>query len=271
MICGSSGDLRMHAREPLQDLPDGAPGHRPAHSCAPCAEYTVGGVQSSFGNQREGVLPPPTPGWEARPAAEFSHFGESVGTQSIPGWLAALPDQFLASIKARSWLIAGPLIIAFGLGLAGGANFGWRPAPDSTQGKASLERKSFQENRPDADVSNFSERFPSAGRPSKDSPKATRLKNSDLQNTPKVAAQTLSRTDLNQQSRPSPVPETKPRTIEGWSVRSINGESVVLIGPERTWTVKRGETVPGIGRIDTIVRWGNRWIVATSSGLISTD
>jgi hypothetical protein len=32
----------------------------------------------------------------------------------------------------------------------------------------------------------------------------------------------------------------------------------------------RGDTVPGIGRIDSIVRWGNRWIVATDSGLIAT-
>jgi hypothetical protein len=32
----------------------------------------------------------------------------------------------------------------------------------------------------------------------------------------------------------------------------------------------RGDTVPGIGRIDSIVRWGNRWIVATDNGLIAT-
>jgi hypothetical protein len=26
-----------------------------------------------------------------------------------------------------------------------------------------------------------------------------------------------------------------------------------------------------VGQIDTIVRWGNRWIVATTAGLISTE
>jgi len=41
--------------------------------------------------------------------------------------------------------------------------------------------------------------------------------------------------------------------------------------PNRVWTARRGDTIPGVGRVDTIVRWGNRWIVATSSGLISTD
>jgi hypothetical protein len=34
--------------------------------------------------------------------------------------------------------------------------------------------------------------------------------------------------------------------------------------------VTRGDTVPGIGRIDSIVRWGSLWIVATANGLIAT-
>ena len=31
----------------------------------------------------------------------------------------------------------------------------------------------------------------------------------------------------------------------------------------------RGDTVPGVGRIDLVVRWGNRWVVSTTSGLIA--
>jgi hypothetical protein len=31
-----------------------------------------------------------------------------------------------------------------------------------------------------------------------------------------------------------------------------------------------GDTVPGVGRVDSIVRSGNRWIVATANGLIAT-
>ena len=31
-----------------------------------------------------------------------------------------------------------------------------------------------------------------------------------------------------------------------------------------------GDTVPGVGQIELIVRWGNRWIVATANGLIAT-
>ena len=71
-------------------------------------------------------------------------------------------------------------------------------------------------------------------------------------------------------ARPTPVPETKPTTIDGWTVREINGSSVVLEGPNGVWRASRGDTVPGVGRIDSIVRWGNHLIVATSKGLIST-
>ncbi|WP_024506950.1 hypothetical protein [Bradyrhizobium sp. ARR65] len=68
-----------------------------------------------------------------------------------------------------------------------------------------------------------------------------------------------------------PFPESKPTTIAGWSVREVHGENAVLAGPDRVWTVRTGDIVPGVGRIDTIVRWGNRWIVATTAGLISTE
>jgi hypothetical protein len=66
------------------------------------------------------------------------------------------------------------------------------------------------------------------------------------------------------------VPETKPGTIEGWTVREVTAGTAVLDGPRGSWRVKRGDSVPGLGRVDSIVQWGNRWIVATSTGLVST-
>jgi hypothetical protein len=66
------------------------------------------------------------------------------------------------------------------------------------------------------------------------------------------------------------VAETKPTTIEGWTVLDVRGGTAVLEGPDGVRTAARGDTVPGIGRIDSIVRWGNRWIVATANGLIAT-
>lgn len=46
--------------------------------------------------------------------------------------------------------------------------------------------------------------------------------------------------------------------------------AAVLDGPYGPRLARLGDTIPGIGRVDSIVRWGNRWILATSKGLIAT-
>jgi hypothetical protein len=75
---------------------------------------------------------------------------------------------------------------------------------------------------------------------------------------------------LHSRSKRTPVPETRPTTIEGWMLREVTSGTAVLEGPNGIWKVKRGDTVPGVGRVESIVLWGKRWIVATSRGLIST-
>jgi hypothetical protein len=86
---------------------------------------------------------------------------------------------------------------------------------------------------------------------------------------PEAAAQQRAKTLPG--PRPAPTPETRPTTIPGWTVREVVGGSVVLDGPNGALKVTRGNSVPGLGSIDSIVRWGNRWIVATSRGLITTQ
>ena len=90
--------------------------------------------------------------------------------------------------------------------------------------------------------------------------------------SPKSAAAILGLPASSMEPRPHlmPAPETRPTTIEGWTVLEVRGQTAVLQGPDGVRTVSLGETLPGIGRIDSIVRWGNRWIVATASGLIAT-
>jgi hypothetical protein len=68
----------------------------------------------------------------------------------------------------------------------------------------------------------------------------------------------------------TPVPETKPTTIDGWVLREVVNGTAVLEGPDGIFRVKRGDTVPGVGQVVGIFGWGNRMIVATSRGLIST-
>jgi hypothetical protein len=76
--------------------------------------------------------------------------------------------------------------------------------------------------------------------------------------------------DLENRTKLTPIPETRPTTIEGWTLREVTNGIAILEGPNGIWRVRRGDTVPGVGRVDSILLWGERWIVATSQGLIST-
>ena len=70
---------------------------------------------------------------------------------------------------------------------------------------------------------------------------------------------------------PMAAPETRPATIPGWTVVDVRDGTAVLEGPDGIRMAARGDTVPGVGRVDSIVRWGNRWVVATANGLIATQ
>jgi hypothetical protein len=76
--------------------------------------------------------------------------------------------------------------------------------------------------------------------------------------------------ELRTPTKLTPTPETRPTTIEGWTLRAVTDGTAVLEGPNGVWRARPGQTVPGIGRVDSIVSWGNRLIVTTSRGLIST-
>ena len=65
-------------------------------------------------------------------------------------------------------------------------------------------------------------------------------------------------------------PETKPATIPGWIVVDVRDGTAVLEGPDGIQMAARGDTVPGLGRVESIVRWGSRWVIATASGLVAT-
>jgi hypothetical protein len=70
---------------------------------------------------------------------------------------------------------------------------------------------------------------------------------------------------------PVAAPETRPATIPGWTVVDVRDGTAVLEGPDGITMAARGDTIPGVGRVDSIVRWGSRWVIATANGLIATQ
>ena len=56
--------------------------------------------------------------------------------------------------------------------------------------------------------------------------------------------------------------------IANWTVREVFDDAAVLEGPRGLIAVGPGDTIPGIGQVQAIVRSGKRWVVATSKGVI---
>jgi len=76
--------------------------------------------------------------------------------------------------------------------------------------------------------------------------------------------------------QPALSPATGPRqgieatVLKQWRVREVLNGIALLEGPRGLLGVSRGQVIPGVGRVESIERRGNRWVVATSKGLITT-
>jgi hypothetical protein len=204
----------------------------------------------------------------------------ATGPASTQPWDFVSPhqDEVLALLKPgadpkRTTILVGTaLVVGLGLGWACGANSAVfhsivqtetpsRRVPEiKSSGKSDSARKMASTSGPQtaAAVGTVSSLAAPFAKAEASSPGGARL-SVDAASTQAVTAR----------EPMAPVAETRPTTIEGWTVLEVRGGTVVLQGPDGVRTAARGDTVPGIGRIDSIVRWGNRWIVATASGLIA--
>jgi len=233
--------------------------------------------------------------WDGVLARDFRHVGDPgrIVTRSIEK-LREILIKFRTLVTVRSLSIGGALAVAFGLGWACPFIFSNPDATlirlekvDLSLGKLDSEKDvrrihrianatvppnptPIESNKPRLSASATSTRLISSVAPQVHAePKSMPSQSMQERTSPSRAPSASS--DSNPPIPLSPVPETKPTTIAGWTVREVSGEKAVLVGPDHVWTVRTGDSVPGVGRIDTIVRWGSRWIVATTAGLISTE
>jgi hypothetical protein len=180
--------------------------------------------------------------------------------------------------RLRVALAAAGLLAALGLGWLSGREF--NPVPASQVASAPLPQNLNASARVPGQEADITSSIPAKAerQATPSTPNGRKIvsqQNSTLPARELSAAQPTKNlprpTPVPETRLTTPVPETRPTTIEGWTVREVVGGRVVLEGPNGTWSAARGETVPGVGRVDSIVLWGNRWIVATSRGLISTQ
>jgi len=178
--------------------------------------------------------------------------------------------------ERSAWVLGAAFAAVFGLGWAGGANWYGFSNIDAASSPAT-QKVTYLRRITDAETKSTGSDAKSAAKT--DGPVRKAPATTGSLGTPVVAASSRTASVVQANTSPSsippretmvPVPETRPTTIEGWTVREVRGGTAILEGPDGVWTVTRGDTVPGVGRIDSIVRWGNRWIVATAGGLIAT-
>jgi hypothetical protein len=62
----------------------------------------------------------------------------------------------------------------------------------------------------------------------------------------------------------------EPTVIKHWRVREVLNGTALLQGPTGLLGVTRGQLVPGVGRVESILRKGTGWVVATSKGVITS-
>jgi hypothetical protein len=66
-----------------------------------------------------------------------------------------------------------------------------------------------------------------------------------------------------------PAKAAGPVVLDGWKVRSVyNGAALIQSRLGSVVEVEPGDTLPGLGRIETIRRQDGRWVVVTSKGLV---
>ncbi len=167
------------------------------------------------------------------------------------------------------WLAAGALVVGFGLGWASSSS--WYDSPVVVASAPSAQ-KDHSIRRTEMKPANKAE----SGR--KQTALGTGTKPPSLSSgaIPRTTTEalppdtSLPTGSIAPREPLVPTPETRPTTIEGWIVRDVRGGTAFLEGPDGSRTAMVGDTVPGVGRIDSIVRWGNRWIVAADKGLIAT-
>jgi len=58
------------------------------------------------------------------------------------------------------------------------------------------------------------------------------------------------------------------KALADWHIYEVVDDTAILRGPRGFIAVSAGDIIPGLGRIQSIVRRGGRWIVATAKGTI---
>jgi hypothetical protein len=91
--------------------------------------------------------------------------------------------------------------------------------------------------------------------------------NTVQQPTPDIKTKANSKQVSTSVTKPAP----DARGIANWTVRDARNGIALLKGPRGLVEVRLGDKIPGLGRVEAILRSRKRWIVATTMGVITPE
>jgi len=102
-------------------------------------------------------------------------------------------------------------------------------------------------------------------------PPAQSTANAALKPLQQPTPDTQAKPNSKQASTSVTKPRADARGIAAWTVREARIGRALLKGPRGLLEVRLGDNIPGIGRVEAILRSGRRWVVATTLGVITPE
>jgi hypothetical protein len=225
---------------------------------ADTASPAIGSPIADAINGNHAALPsssPPWPLWDKAAAAKPSKLA----------WLPRLRVRQLSPMATTIAIAAFCGAITGSLATVGVAKF--MPLDVSTSAEADLAQQIV---RVDAELATLKASFSAFAKA--DTP---RLTDTAERQDPKTSAASDTTGSLPEVASTAPasasaVAVTQPSIpiVEGWVLRNVYGGSALVEGRSGLIQVMPGDSLPGVGRVETIKREDGRWVVVTTRGLI---
>jgi hypothetical protein len=286
----------------IKDKPttEAADGPLPASECEPMPKMALAAIEPAKGETAARKAPNDEPKLKDKPAIALAKISAPTiapeaesSTADVPEPPAETAPEEASAGSGRSAhrfaLLAASLALAAGLGAMAGALAAatfLRPAPVIAMAgaKSGLEEmmQVLKENivqarvelaalkvNMDGGIRNASAQFTRLGE------RIERLERTQGEPAVKLskAVDTLERLARSEAGTtgsvtPQAPASPPPPVLDGWIVREVHRGTAVIEGRMGMIEVDKGDTVPGIGRIDAIRKQDGRWVVVTSKGMI---
>jgi hypothetical protein len=253
---GESLTVVLPAADPLahikHDLGGHVPGIQPSNTALPKIKSRKVAAKAAAAAAKNGIDHPPWPLWEQAAPAKPKKFA----------WLSRLRARPLSQMSAAIVIAASCGAITGSLATVGVARF--LPLDVLT---SSVDTDLAQQvARIDAELVTLK-----AGLSTTASVDARRADTSERPDPRSAVSNDATGSIQAAALVPSPVSVVQAAIIpvvDGWVLRNVYGGSALVEGRPGLIQVMPGDSLPGVGRVETIKREDGRWVVVTTRGLI---